>query len=149
MKTKIFSICLFSVIRATAVFAGDSTNLPAKVSELFHHSFPEVKNVTWYKVEVTYEAYFKKPDSSVCKIFYSRTGKLLYTFNYYSGEELPIFIKTVLAEKYKDMKILNVTEVYTDRTTIFYTILENKKWIYKVKLSGDGEIMDSETFLKG
>lgn len=150
MKIKILSLCLFSVISAGAVFAGDSINinLPVKVSELFHHTFPEVEKVTWYKLEASYEAYFKNSDNCVCKIFYSQTGKLLYTLKYYLGGELPLFIKTVLAEKYPDKKILNVTEVYANSTTIYYIILENKTRFYKVKVGEDGEIMDNETFLK-
>lgn len=149
MKIKIFSFCLFLLISVSSVFAGDSINLPGKVSELFHRSFPEVKNVTWHKDEDSYQASFRNSDNNLCKICYSKTGKLLYTFKYYSGEELPLFIKTILAQQYNDTNILGVTEVYANSMTIYYLILGNKKWLYKVKLSENGEILDNETMVNG
>ena len=149
MKIKFLSFCLFTVIHATSVFAGDSINLPEKVAESFNHSFPKVENVIWYKVDNSYEAYFKKSDQSICKIFYSKTGKLLYTFKYSSGEDIPLFIKNMLAEKYKDKKILSSTEVYANNTTNFYIFLKNQKSLTKVKVNADGDILEDQTYDNG
>lgn len=147
MKIKILAFCFFTAIHATAVFAGDSINLPEKVSEIFRYSFPQVENVEWYQIDNSYEAYFKKSDNTVYKVFYSKSGKLLYTFKYSSGEELPIFIKTILAEKYKDRKILNATEVYSNNTTNYYIILKNQKTLNKIQISENGEILENESFI--
>lgn len=120
MKIKILAFCLFAAVKATSVFAGNSINLPEKVAELFKHSFPEVENVIWYKIDDSYEAYFKKSDQSICKVFYSKTGKLLYTVKYSLCQDIPLFIKNIFAKKYQDKKILNTTEVYANNTTNYY-----------------------------
>jgi len=149
MKIKILAFCLFAVAQATSVFAGDSINLPEKVAELFKHSFPEVENVIWYKIDNSYEACFKKSDQSTCKVFYSKTGKLLYTIKYSSGEDIPLFIKNILAKKYQDKKILYTTEVYANNTTNFYILLENQKSLIKVRVDEDGHILEDQTFVHG
>ena len=149
MKIKIVAICLFTVIRTTSAFAGDSINLPEKVAELFKHSFPQVENVVWYKVDNSYEAYFKESDQTICKVFYTKRGKLLYTFKYSSGEDIPLFIKNILAEKYKDKKILNTTEVYANNSTNFYIILGNQNSLSKIKVNVNGDILEDESFVNG
>jgi hypothetical protein len=79
MKIKMLSIYLFTVLFSSNVFAADSINVSQKVYKLFHKSFPEVKNESWYKSSNTYEAYFKNSDETVCKIYYSMGGELIST----------------------------------------------------------------------
>ena len=148
MKIKMLSIYLFTVLFSSNVFAGDSLNIPAKVYELFHNAFPEVKNESWYKSLDTYEAYFKNSDNSVCKIYYSTNGELLSTIKYYSGKALPLFIRTNVAEKYAGKNIFSVTEIYANNKTIYHIMLEdNRKW-YKVESNINGDITLDETLLK-
>lgn len=147
MKIKILSFCLFAVLTGTTVFAGDSINVPEKVSQIFRNSFPQVGNVKWHRIDNCYEAYFRKSDNSVCKAFYSKCGKLLYTFKYSSGEDLPMFIKTILAEKYRDRKIVNATEVYANNSTNYYIILEDRETLNKVRITEDGTILQNESFV--
>ncbi len=91
MKIKMLSIYLFTVLFSTNVFADNPINIPGKVYELFHNSFPEVKNESWYKFRDSYEVYFKNSNNSTCKIYYSRNGKLLYTLKYYTGKDASSF----------------------------------------------------------
>ena len=142
------SFYLFTVVFSANVFAGDSINIPQKVYRLFHNAFPEVKNESWYKSPDTYEAYFKNVDSSSCKIYYSRDGKLLSTLKYYFGNALPLFIRIKVAEKYAGRNIFGVIEIYANNKTIYCIMLEdNRKW-YKVKSDINGNITLDETLIK-
>ena len=142
------SIYLFTVLFSYNAFAGDSVNIPPKVYKSFHNTFPEVKNVSWYKSTDMYEAYFKNSDNSSCKIYYSRNGKLISSLKYYSGNALPLFIRNNVAEKYAGKNIFSVTEIYANNKTIYYIMLEdNRKW-YKVESNISGEITLDETHFK-
>jgi hypothetical protein len=148
MKIKMLSIYLFTVLFSSNLFAGDSINIPAKVYELFHNAFPEVKNESWYNFHDMYQAYFKNSDSYSCRIYYSRNGELLSTLKYYSGNALPLFIRNNVAEKYAGKNIFSVTEIYANNKTIYYIMLEdNRKW-YKVESNISGEITLDETHFK-
>jgi hypothetical protein len=148
MKIKMLSIYLFTVLFSSNVFAADSINVSQKVYKLFHKSFPEVKYVSWYKSSNTYEAYFKNSDETVCKIYYSMGGELISTIKYYSGNELPLFIRTRLAKKYAGKNVCNVTEIYADNKTVYYITLEDNRECYKVHSSINGDISLDEILLK-
>ena len=148
MKIKMLFFYLFTILFSANVFAGDSLNIPTTVYHLFHNAFPEVKNESWYKFPDTYEAYFKNADSSSCKIYYSRNGKLISTLKYYCGSALPLFIRINLAEKYAGRDIYNVTEIYANNKTTYYIMLEDNMTWYKVKCDISGNITLDKTLLK-
>jgi hypothetical protein len=110
---KIISLCLAAFI-STGIFAAPP-HLPdssGKIKKVFHHDFPEVSNFKIYTSGNEYLVYFNDEENqSSGRVYYDADGNILQTYQYYSGEQLPPFIRAKIDKKYNGKSIFSVTEV--------------------------------------
>src|SRR5688572_20303907 len=108
MKKLLLSVAaaMFSLF----VFATAPTAVNEKVLKAFSASFKDAQQVVWEEHANAYEVKFVHNDIK-SRITYDTNGNILKTIRYYNEEQLPLFIRGKLKEKFEDKKVFGVTEV--------------------------------------
>lgn len=139
---KLLFLC-FAVAVSTAIFASpkDSNSFKgaAKVRQVFHHNFPEIKNPSITQVGDFYLVYFaNKEANSSCRIYYDADGNVVETISNYTSEQLAPFIRAKVESNYKGKTISMVTDVSNENEHYYEIFLRDATslWIIHAKDNG-------------
>lgn len=120
---------LLSVIAAMFslfVFATAPTAVNEIVLKAFNASFKDAQQVVWEEHANAYEVKFVHNDIK-SRITYDTNGNILKTIRYYNEEQLPLFIRGKLKEKFEGKKVFGVTEVASQDQLNYHVVLEDEK----------------------
>lgn len=137
---KIILASVVAIVSITTVFAYPKSLVTEKVLKVFHESFPEVRQPSWYTFDNYYEVYFTNPDNSSCRIDYSPDGIVLSTTRYYNEQNLSPAIRAKVCEKYPGKKIFGITEVSNSENVTYHIVLEDDKYWYNITSDATGII---------
>ena len=135
---KIICLCLVAIISATSVFAVPASLVTEKVLKVFHETFPEVKQPSWYTFDNNYEVFFTNADNSSCRIDYTPEGIVISTTRYYTEQNLSPVIRAKVNEKYPGKKIFGITEVSNSENVTYYIVLHDDKYWYNIESDATG-----------
>lgn len=146
---KIFFLCLFTALTTFTVVALPGNEVPQKVKATFYQQYPRVKKAVFYNHGNSYEAYFKKDENILVRVYYDLKGKIGHTITYYSGGDLNPFIKTKLKKEYDGKSVYGVTE-YQSKSDHYYqiTLQDDARW-YFVYLDNNGSVYAEKVCNKG
>jgi hypothetical protein len=113
-----------------ALFASEPVKINEKVIEAFQKSFKHAKNVSWHEYQNFYEVKFLH-NAVDSRITYDTEGNILRTIRYYGEDQLPLFVKAKLQNRFKDKKVFGVTELAVEGGLDYYIVLEDAtKWTH-------------------
>ena len=141
---KLILLCM-SALFSTAIFAsgldpvlGDAS---AKILQVFHRNFPEVSNHSISNLGNLYMVYFHSDENnSSCRMYYDSDGNVLETVRYYTGEQLPPFIRAKIESAYKGKSIFMVTEVANENDHHYQVILRDAESMLVVDVKDNGSM---------
>jgi hypothetical protein len=141
MKKAILHVaCILIVVSATAAAPG------SKLLQRFSQTFPNAKNIIWRDDTNGYFVSFIQ-SGDYNKAFYNKDGEFVYSLKYYNGDKLPTNIIMTLNDKFKQAKILGVTEVTTQNKTVYDVKLSKVGKLYCLDILSDGTIAKQESFI--
>lgn len=130
-------------ISASSLLAQDRyaiAAIPKKMQQHFQQDFPDAKEEVFQTGDIACSFYFKRPDSSSCRVYYDLDGNMTKKIEYYKSAQLSMFIRARLNEKYANKTIFGVTETTSTRGHIYEIVLQDQKKWYYVNCNDSGEI---------
>ncbi|ANE51184.1 hypothetical protein [Flavisolibacter tropicus] len=119
-------LCLVTAIFSLTVFAATPTIVNEKVLKAFNASFKDAQQVIWEEHTDVYEVKFVQ-NQIRSRVTYDVNGNILKTMRYYYEDQLPIFIRGKLKQKFPGTKVFGVTEVATPDQLNYHIVLEGAK----------------------
>lgn len=146
MKNLILAAAIFL---STNVFATESNpNVNAKVLATFNQVFKDAKDVHWVNTAKYVEASFVN-GSVKTKAFIDSNGKLLQTIRYYKEEGLPAQLLYNLKQEYNNHIVWGITEVSSDKGTLYNITLKDKKNWYHIKMNAESQMELVKKYKRG
>jgi hypothetical protein len=139
-KAILYVACILIVVSATAAAPG------SKLLQSFSQTFPNAQSITWRDDTNGYFVSFTQ-NGDYNKAFYNKDGEFVYSLKYYNGDKLPTNIIMTLNDKFKQAKILGVTEVTTQNKTVYDVKLSKEGKLYCLDILSDGTIAKQESFI--
>ena len=145
---KIF-VAAAAILFSTSIFANNTEPAPVteKVLQAFEESFKGAEKVSWHEYLNHYEVKFLH-NAIDSRIVYDADGNILRTTRYYSGEQLPLFVRAKLERQYKGKKVFGVTELATEGELDYYIVLEDAKTWTHVKCNATGSMETTKKYRK-
>jgi len=140
MKTIISYVACLLIISSVAAAPG------SKIIQAFNETFPNAENVKWADDKAGYFVSFYQ-SGNFEKVLYSKEGEFVCSWKYSDGKELPVNILMVLNKKYKDFKIIGVTELTTQDNVNYEVKLSNGNKLYSVNMLADGSITKEQKYI--
>ncbi len=136
---KFFSFFIVAGIILGFGFVNPDINISPKVLNIFNETFNNVKNIKWFKVEVTFIAAFDQNDIHT-RIDYDKDGNFLSSVRYYGESNLPFNILLKIKEKYKGKTIKIITELIKEDSIKYSINVEDEENIYVIESSSAADI---------
>ena len=133
-----FATCIL-IVSSVAAMPG------SKTLKRFNETFPNAKNVKWTDDKAGFFVSFSQ-NGNFNKVFYNSDGNLVYALKYCSAEGLPNNIIMGLNEKYRESKVIGVTEVTTQNSMFYNVKLSKEKKLYDLNVLADGSIAKAEVY---
>ena len=118
----------------------------SKILQRFNETFPNAKNVKWIDDKDGYFVSFSQ-NENYNKVFYNKDGDFVYSLKYSNGDQLPTNIAMALNKKFGETKMLGVTEVTTQTSTVYNVKLSKDEKLYCLNILTDGTIVKQEDFI--
>jgi hypothetical protein len=118
----------------------------SKILQRFNETFPNAKNVKWIDDKAGYFVSFSQ-NENYNKVFYNKDGDFVYSLKYSNGDQLPTNIAMALNKKFGETKMLGVTEVTTQTSTVYNVKLSKDEKLYCLNILTDGTIVKQEDFI--
>ena len=138
---KILFLIIVSFV-STGIFATPHRTIDSSgIQKAFHQDFPEVAHFKIYTSGGQYVVYFNDDaNHSSGRVYYDADGNILQTYKYYTGEQLPPFIRARIKEKYDDKNISTVTEITNPDHHYYSIILSDSKQMFIVNSDEKGNL---------
>lgn len=121
-------LCLATAIFSLTVLATSPTIVNEKVLKAFNASFKDAQQVIWEEHSDMYEVKFIQ-NQIRSRVTYDVNGNILKTMRYYYEDQLPLFIRGKVKEKFPGKHVFGVTEVATPDQLNYHIVLEDaKQW---------------------
>ena len=139
MKKMILNVACILIV--SSLIAAPGTKLIQK----FNETFPNAKNVKWNDDKAGYYVSFYQ-NEDFKKILYNKNGDFVCSWRYSNGDQLPTNIIMKLNKKYGEAKIIGVTELTTDESTLYEIKASKGSKLYCITFSPNGTIMKETKF---
>lgn len=117
-----------------------------KLLKHFNKTFYHATNVKWQQLGNKFLATFSRGEITTRSLFYVN-GKLIYTINYSTENQLPDAVKNLVKSGYDDYTITTVAQVLEKDREIWVVKLAGRSH-YKTVRVEDGEMEEVENFEK-
>jgi hypothetical protein len=121
-------------------------NISKKVLIHFNKKFINATNIKWEQLDDNFLATFVRGETTTKSLF-DKKGKIIYTINYFSETQLPVSIKGIVTNKYRDYKITSVAKITEDNRQIWIVKLAGKTNFVATQVE-NGEMEEIENFQK-
>jgi hypothetical protein len=119
-------------------------DVPASVEKAFDKRFAKVESVIWESNEDgSYVALFLM-DGADMSAQYNAEGGLLSTTTYIDEIDIPAKVQKVVAKKFPDYEMYDISRVETPVGTYFEVMLESDSDALMLQVKGDGTILKKE-----
>jgi len=130
------------------VFAsGGHSEISARALRDFRKQFKEVNNEIWEVIPDGFLSSFIR-DGVTNRIYYNKAGKWEFTVRQAEESLLPRALKAALRSVYYDYTISCVHEIRSTSNLSYVVIVEDKKTVKKIGISGDREFEVMEELIK-
>lgn len=147
---KILLLIIVSVA-GTGIFANPHRipDSSVNIKKIFHQDFPEVTHFNISTLNNEYVVYYNDQAShNSGRVYYDTDGNILQTYKYYTGEQLPPFIRAKIKEKYDGKTISNVTEVTNADQHYYSIILSDSEQMFIVNSDEKGNLQLMKKYKK-
>jgi hypothetical protein len=128
--------------------SSDNKNL-IKIKALrdFSKTFETVTNEDWYIIKNGFMAKFKQAEIQY-RVIYGKGGNLIATFRYYTEEQLPQEVRSMVKSTWCNCTISQITEVSFGGKTAYLVNIEDEKSLKTIKVVND-EMEVYQEIIKG
>ena len=140
MKRIFVSLSFILLVGSTAVFAGDKTDVNAKIKESFKKEFAGVESVNWDEVGNYQRAAFLFHDRPVVA-FFDEDGELLGSARNVVYDQLPLAIIKSFDKRFAGAKFLEMYEISNGEGTSYGITFERQSKRYHVKVNPNGNFL--------
>ena len=138
-KIILYAVCIL-IVSSVAAAPG------SKLVQKFNQTFPNAKNVKWSDDKAGYFVSFYQNDDFK-KVFYGKGGDFVCSWKYSNGDELPVNIIMKLNNKFGEAKILGVTELTTESSTVYEVKVSKGSKLYNLNFLADGTLTKENKFI--
>jgi len=142
MKRIFVSLSFILLVGSTAVFAGDKTDVNAKIKESFKKEFAGVESVNWDEVGNYQRAAFLFHDRPEVA-FFDEDGELLGSARNVVYDQLPLAIIKSFDKRFAGAKFLEMYEISNSEGTSYGITFETQNKCYHVKVNINGNFLSS------
>jgi hypothetical protein len=147
MKKKIITVLTAFVLITSALFAnGDINEIPVRVSDAFHQSFSQARDIRWENLGNYYKVTFREMSKTMF-VFYSDEADLMGTAMNTLSDKLPDALQTGLKTWLQNYWITDLAKYQVADNVGFLVTLENadKKIVLKTVNNQPWQIYSKES----
>jgi hypothetical protein len=122
------------------------TEINSKAMRSFVSSYPNATDPQWVTYSAGYVVYFTR-DGMRCKVYYTRTGEHKCTIQQYSAEYMPLGMRQLVENAFKDYSVFLVTEVTKRGKTRYEIKIEDESSFKEIRID-DGGMRVTNEFVK-
>lgn len=135
-----------SVVTLPEITITGSSKVSNELGKAFHKTFPDAKQLRWYKVDQDYLAKFIKNDMDHNALF-KKNGYLKYDISYGHEKDLPEETRKMIQSAYADYNITGAINVKSAGREIWVVHLEGLKNYVTVRVE-EQEMEEVQRFVK-
>ena len=117
-----------------------------KVLKHFNKTFKNAESIKWEQLDDNFLATFVR-DHVTTKSLFDKKGNVICMISYSSEKKLPVYIKSLVTNNYRNYAITSVANILQDNRKIWIIKLEGKSNYAAVRIEND-EIDEIENFQK-
>ena len=125
-----------SIVTLPTVTVTSGTKVTAEVDKAFKKTFPDARNLKWYKLDKDYLAKFITEDMKHNALF-KKNGQMKYDISFGYENNLPGEIRDRVQSAYGDYKITKAVNVKFSDRNVWVINLEGMKHYIMVQVEGD------------
>jgi len=122
------------------------TEINSKAMRNFIISYPNATDPKWVTYSAGYVVYFMR-DCVRGKVYYTRSGEHKCTIQQYSAEYMPLAMRQLVENTFKDYSVFLVTEVTKRGKTRYEIKIEDESSFKEIKIE-DGGVRVTNEFVK-
>ena len=142
MKRIFASLSFILLVGSTAVFAGDKTDVNAKIKESFKKEFAGVESVNWDEVGNYQRAAFLFHDRPVVA-FFDEDGELLGSARNVLFNQLPLTVIKSFDKRFAGAEFREMYEISNGEGISYGITFETENRRYHVKVNTDGNFLSA------
>lgn len=128
-----------ALMLGSGAWAVPDRSLSEKLLRTFRESFPVANGLSWRENLHSYTVDFQENNVHI-HIVYAKNGDFFRSMRYYSGEDLPYYLQTVIQKKYPNKKIFGVVEMADGRGVSYLLKARDGKILTTIRMANEGTL---------
>jgi hypothetical protein len=144
MSTKFLVLPLLAMATVFSSFASPAISKEPDAKKEFSKQFAGAANVSWSVVKTDLARVSFTWAGHRAEAYYNSNAELIGTVRGLFYEQLPLSVIRTVDSKFKTPAVLEAREISNEEGTSYVVVLERKEKKYKVRLNGQGTILEEQ-----
>jgi hypothetical protein len=148
MSTKFLALPIVIMATVFSSFASTTVSKEPDAKKEFSKQFAGAANVNWSVIKTDLLRVSFTWAGHRAEAYYNRNAELIGAIRGLFYEQLPLSVTRTVDTKFKNPVVLEAREISNEEGTSYVLVLERKEKKIKVRLNGQGTIIDEQKLTK-